>query len=206
MMGRQSTAPTPCAVPSGACARDIGKLLRNQRLLSNLRARCFQLQKRAAAQHISPFADGSAPFPGMYHVALFYGYHSIKDPAAVAEEQRQLCQRLELRGRLLLADEGFNGTLSGKEQSLRQYIDTVSTSQLFHGTDWKLSTGEKEPFPDLAVRVVKEIVNTGGLPVDINEGGVHLTPQEFHDQLAHATKDDLVLLDVRNTFEVCCLR
>jgi predicted sulfurtransferase len=166
-------------------------------VLRNLKARCLQLEQ----QHIDRRVSSSPPTTE-FHVALFYGYVGLDEPIRVADEQRQLCQQLHLRGRLLIANEGFNGTLSGTQQNLHQYIDTVSSSPIFRGTDWKLSTGEKEPFPDLAVRVVKEIVNTGGLPVDIGKGGVHLSPQDFHDKLLHAGTNELVLLDVRNTFEV----
>jgi len=147
--------------------------------------------------------------------------------------QTQLCQRLALKGRVLLAAEGINGTLSASsEEALQAYIDEMNRFELlqrcgmpptdddgkeddlarcaeylFRGVDWKLSaatntTTTTEPFPDLKIRVVKEIISTGG-SVKVDEipklGGTHLSPSQFHDAIIH--DDNVVLIDVRNTFE-----
>jgi UPF0176 protein len=74
--------------------------------------------------------------------------------------------------------------------------------------DWKESfveeLGVEEPFPDLKISIVKEIVSTGGL-VSVDDipksAGKHLTPEEFHQALVEDQGKDVVLIDVRNTFE-----
>jgi predicted sulfurtransferase len=85
---------------------------------------------------------------------------------------------------------------------------------LFTNVDWKESSVEEdddellEPFPDLKISIVKEIVSTGGLVSAkevITKGGQHLTPEEFHQVLVDAGSASgskpVVLVDVRNTFE-----
>ena len=157
--------------------------------------------------------------------------------------QTTLCEKLGMKGRILISTEGINGTLSCHQNELKQYqqemeaFDLLSEfdpppsleedtpkkggGRLFTNIDWKISTvqythGEddlKEPFPDLKVQIVKEIVNTGGAidAKDIpSQSGKEISPEEFHDILMGAKNDDndsstkkkeVVLIDVRNTFE-----
>lgn len=83
-----------------------------------------------------------------------------------------------------------------------------SSCSLFSNIDWKFSTVPTELasrshiFPDLKVSAVKEIVATGGLSIDAIPayGGKHLSPEEFHEALQKGG-EDLILIDVRNTFE-----
>lgn len=86
--------------------------------------------------------------------------------------------------------------------------EEMKKRRLFRNVDWKESTIDDDeiiqPFPDLKISAVKEIVSTGGLvPAEeiTKNGGRHLTPEEFHETLTQAKGDDVVLIDVRNTFE-----
>jgi UPF0176 protein len=151
---------------------------------------------------------------------------------------KALCTKLHLKGRILLAAEGINGTISGyTSSSIQQFISEmeridlrsefvlppnladdshVPTSEyLFRGIDWKLSSTTSknsatssqddviiEPFPDLKVSVVNEIISTGGsvsVQDIVQHGGTHLSPSEFHQCMID--HPDAVLIDVRNTFE-----
>lgn len=148
---------------------------------------------------------------------------------------KQLCETLGLKGRLLIAAEGINGTVSASSQkilekfihsmehfdlirdcglpkthseqndAMEDCMDLSKECLLFSGIDWKISTSHTplEPFPDLKVSVVKEIISTGGIitVADIErDGGIHLSPEEFHSTIRDHP-DDVVLVDVRNTFE-----
>ena len=147
---------------------------------------------------------GEASPSALYHVILFYKYVPVANVPALAESQRAVCERLELTGRLLLGNEGVNGTLGGTSEALREYIQHMETHDpqgRFGGIDWKWATSAKPPFAALSVREVGEIVSTGGVPVDIEtQGGEHLSPAAWHSELASG-RDDLVLIDVRNTYE-----
>lgn len=123
--------------------------------------------------------------------------------------QVEQCNALGLLGRVLVSTQGINGTLSGTIDQVDRYIRLMglysivtkkekTTFHPFETVDWKSSLGESnkdEPFPDLAIRKVKELVASDGMNYNVNDNGTHLTPSEFHRVLTEAP-DNLVLLDV----------
>jgi len=205
-------------------------------------------------------------------VVLFYKYF-LPDPAAAAAAAerlpliqqypdyyvpqlqqfvKDLCSSKHFKGRILVAAEGVNGTVSAADLNTLQTqfirgmeaLDLVrdfglppgvtsandadgatsfsdSERRLFQGVDWKISSTAAvsnddtqstspilEPFPDLKVSVVPEIISTGGAVSvqDVQQyGGTHLSPQEFHQCLLQdqdqQSDNKVVLIDVRNTFE-----
>ncbi|CAE7940242.1 Tstd2, partial [Symbiodinium sp. KB8] len=139
-------------------------------------------------------------------VILFYRYHDIDDEAMI-EWHKDHCARLGLLGRVLIAKEGINGTLAGPPLAIDEYIALMRAKPGFEDVDWKTSTASSQPFPDLFIKPVPEIINTGNLiPADFSNAGVHLPPKEFHKKLSELLNKkeegkDFVLLDVRNYFE-----
>lgn len=104
------------------------------------------------------------PFP----VILFYKYVVVADPHAFAAAQRTLCLELALKGRLLIASEGINGTLAGPPSAIDRYIATLKDDPRFSDIEFKASRGDINTFPKLVVKVRKEIVtlNAGDLEPD----------------------------------------
>jgi len=136
-----------------------------------------------------------------YSIVLFYQYTPIPDTAAFRAWQEELCHALGLTGRVLIGEEGVNGSLGGSVWCVSRYISEMERQYpCFRGVDWKRSISTCEPFPDLKISVVKEIISTGGKirPPKPNEGGVHLSPAEFHAALA---EPNTVVIDVRNKNE-----
>lgn len=188
-------------------------------------------------------------------VILFYKYSPLSEDESLMEEFRmaieQLCQRLNLLGRILLGksrNEGMNGTLSGSQGALEAYIIAMLGRERFHHPSsktseeeavtegflesfwdanelfsqraqvptftmdwedfkWSRGEGDKNIFPDLYVKVVKEIIGTGGvfssIPLsEVNQG--YLTPEEFHQQVAllnnnnNTGAEETILIDCRN--------
>ena len=175
-----------------------------------------QRREQAGARRpaVMPGAEGSAAAPEpepepQVLVLLFYKYVAIADVEALCADQRALCERLRLLGRVLIAAEGVNGTLSGPAAAVREYVERMSAHPLFSGVDWK--TGPYQPaadgalpFPDLLVKQVKRIVSLGAADsVDPARGGTHLSPREFHEAVEGAAqgRDDVVVVDVRSTYE-----
>lgn len=124
--------------------------------------------------------------------------------------QDDVAVRLGLSGRVLVSEQGVNGTVSGGALAIDNYTKemehyTFGGHELFRGVHWKRSSCEfgREPFPDFRARRVHEIVSSGRtLDVDVHEGGTHLSPRSFHKVLMGAScDDDLVVLDVRNRWE-----
>lgn len=145
-------------------------------------------------------------------VLLFYAFVPLPDPEAVRLWQRELCERLKLKGRILLSPQGINGTLGGELGALKRYLRTTKEYGPFRELDVKWSAGsglnadgESLDFPRLSVKVREEIVSFGApdeLRVDENGvigGGTRLSPEQLNELATE--RDDLVFFDGRNRFE-----
>ncbi len=132
-----------------------------------------------------------------YNVLLFYKYTSVPDPEVQRELLRELCSSLEMKGRILIGDEGINATLAGSVEACKQYMAYMNTHKLFSGIEYKIDSAETMPFPRLRVKVRPEIV-TLGVEVDPAMTAPRLTPDEFNIMLE---RDDIVLFDARNNYE-----
>lgn len=113
-------------------------------------------------------------------------------------QQREFCASLRLKGRLLIATEGINGTLAGPSDAIDRYVTTLRGDERFADVVFKVSAGDENTFPKLVVKARPEIVTLGAGP---------LQPEQ-HNQLSAAEwkrmieeDPDVVLLDVRNRFE-----
>ena len=145
----------------------------------------------------------------MYKVILFYKYQDLENAARADEAaaiQRELCARLGLMGRVYIAVEGVNATVSGSKESIDAYIAEmeVMMNGAFAGISYKHSDSVESPFPDFHCKRVKELV-ASSLPVNMltsKGGGVHLSPEEFHSVIKkHGKNDDFYMIDVRNKYE-----
>ncbi|MEX0932133.1 MAG: rhodanese-related sulfurtransferase [Candidatus Saccharimonadales bacterium] len=134
-----------------------------------------------------------------YSVLLYYKYVAIKDPEAFSGAQKALCEKLGLKGRILISKGGINGTVGGMQKATDAYIEAMRQDPRFTSIDFKESIGSKDVFPKLSVKVRDEIV-TLGTPDDpkIKNSGKHLNPEEFHEFIQ---KEDVVVLDARNNYE-----
>ena len=139
-------------------------------------------------------------------VILFYGFAPVIDTTALRLWQYDLCELLDLKGRIIISGHGINGTLGGDINDLKRYIRKTKAYPGFSDIDFKWSPGTGNDFPKLTVRVRDEVVSFGApneLQVDENGiigGGVHLTPIEVHE-LVDARGDDVVFFDGRNAYE-----
>lgn len=136
-------------------------------------------------------------------ILLFYKYVTIQNPVAIQTWQKELCTKLGLTGRILLAHEGINGTVGGSDQATQEYIKAMNEHPLFGGIDFKTAQGGPEAFPRMKIVIKKEIVHLGIDPeqLTVNDTAQHLTPQQVHDLLDNPP-EDLVLIDTRNSYEI----
>lgn len=135
-----------------------------------------------------------------YRILLYYHYTTIEDPAAFAQEHLQDCKDLGLKGRILVAGEGINGTVSGTTEQTNAYMKMMKNHPLFDGIVFKIDEAEGHAFKKMHVRPRPELVNLS-LEDDINPHeitGEHLSPADFFEQMQ---REDTVVLDVRNTYE-----
>jgi len=145
-------------------------------------------------------------------ILLYYAFTPLPDPEAIRLWQRDLCESLGLRGRILISKDGINGTVGGELGAMKRYLRKTREYAGFHGMDAKWSDGsgldEEErslDFPKLSVRVREEIVSFGApdeLRVDASGvvgGGERLAPADLHRLVEE--RDDVVFFDGRNRFE-----
>ncbi len=137
---------------------------------------------------------------------LYYKFVPLDDPGMVMRWQRELCQRLDLKGRVIVGPHGINGTLSGEVENLRKYKREMNASGTFRGIMYKWSDGTGQEFPRLSVKVRDELVTFRGsdeIEVDesgVKNGGKHLKPGQVH-KLIEERGDDVVFFDGRNGYE-----
>lgn len=136
-----------------------------------------------------------------YNVLLFYKFVDVADPATLRDEQRAFCELHGMKGRILIGEEGINGTLEGTKEATDAYVAMMNAHPLFRDMPFKRSVGTGAAFPKLKVKVRPEIVTLGAGRFDVkNETAKELTAEEF-DAL-YENDDDFVVLDLRNDFEV----
>src|SRR3989344_4073494 len=122
-----------------------------------------------------------------HQIILFYKYVHIADPYIVAERERDLCERLGLTGRCIIAAEGINATYEATKDNIKKYIEELEKDARFRDIHFKLSAGTGNAFPKLSVKVRKEIVSLhlGVCDIDPNQiTGTHLSPEELHEWLS----------------------
>ena len=134
-----------------------------------------------------------------YQVLLYYCYSPIADPDAFRVEHHRLCLALDLRGRIIVAAEGLNGTVSGTREHCAAYMAAVRADPRFAALEFKVDEAGSHAFLKLHVRVKPEIVHSSLRHVRPHEKtGQHLSPAEFKALKDH---DDVVVVDVRSDYE-----
>ncbi|MGE7918013.1 rhodanese-related sulfurtransferase [Viridibacillus sp. NPDC093762] len=135
-----------------------------------------------------------------YHVLLYYFYTTIEDPEAFAAEHLAYCKSIELKGRILVASEGINGTVSGTVEQTDAYMAHMKADPRFDGIVFKIDESEQHAFKKMHVRPRPELVNLS-LEDDVNPHeitGNYLEPAEFLEKMQ---EENTVIVDARNTYE-----
>ncbi len=134
-----------------------------------------------------------------YQVLLYYCYTPIANPEEFREQHHLFCLELGLMGRIIIAAEGLNGTVSGTPESCQKYMEAVKADPRFEKLEFKVEGVDKMAFQKLHVRVKSEIVHSSLEHIDPNQRtGIHLEPEEFRKM---KNEENVVLLDVRSNYE-----
>lgn len=134
-----------------------------------------------------------------YQILLYYCYATIEDPEAYREEHHLKCLDLGIKGRIIIAPEGLNGTVSGTVEACQAYMDYIHQDARFAKTDFKIEAHDDHAFQKLHVRVKPEIVHSSLTHINPNQRtGIHLEPKEFKEM---KDRDDVIVLDVRSNYE-----
>ena len=133
----------------------------------------------------------------MYHFVTLPHFKTLREPLL------NFCASQNIKGTLLLADEGINGTVAGSEKSIHAFLDFIKNDSLFEGKFKNLahkeSWSDKHPFYRMKVKLKKEIVTLGVPGVSPTKMvGTYVKPQDWN---AIISDPEVVLIDTRNDYE-----
>ena len=135
----------------------------------------------------------------MFTVCALYQFVRLDDFEAFRTPLRELMVKLEVKGTILLALEGLNGTISGSKASIDGVIQFLQDDGRFDNLEIKFSHSENTPFKRLKVKLKKEIVTLGVEHIDpLSSVGTYVNPQDWN---ALISDPDVVLIDTRNNYE-----
>ncbi len=139
-----------------------------------------------------------------HRVAAFYQFAALPDFQELREPLRAICAELRLKGSVLLAHEGINGTLAGSAEGIAALVEELQRGALFGGRldnlELKSSHAAAMPFQRLKIRLKKEIVTLGCTETDpTRQVGIYVDPAGWNALIASA---DTLVIDTRNAFEV----
>jgi UPF0176 protein len=134
-----------------------------------------------------------------YLTAALYKFVSLPDYQALQAPILETCIAHNIKGTLLLALEGINGTIAGKTEDIHAVLDYLRRDARFSDLEHKESYADSHPFYRMKVKLKKEIVTMGVSGVDPNEiVGTYVKPEDWN---AIISDPDVILLDTRNDYE-----
>lgn len=133
-------------------------------------------------------------------VLLYYKYVAIENAEEYTKIHLEFCKSIGLKGRILIADEGINGTVAGEEEVVQKYMDFVHSDPRFSDLWFKIDEEVENPFRKIFARYKPELVNLG-LEEDVDPlklTGEYLTPEQFKEAILD---ENTVVIDARNDYE-----
>ncbi len=132
------------------------------------------------------------------HILLFYKFVSIKDPESLSRSHLEFCNSIGIKGKILLAKEGINGSVSGTKEQVEEYKKELTSDPRFESIEFKEEIGSHHPFEKMVVKIKNEIIRLDKV-VDIKNTGKHISPKEFLE--IYEQNKDVIILDARNDYE-----
>ena len=135
----------------------------------------------------------------MLTICALYKFTRLDDFEEIQGPLKIFLESLNIRGTLLLAKEGVNGTIAGDNDSIMKSLDYLQKDERLVGLEYKFSYSEKPPFKRLKVKLKKEIVTLGVSDIDpIFSSGTYVKPADWNELI---NDPDVVLIDTRNNYE-----
>lgn len=136
----------------------------------------------------------------MVEIAALYRFTRLEAPEVIAKRLERLCRDARVKGTLLLAGEGINGTIAGPAEGVDRVLAAIRALPGCAALQPKMSRAEAMPFLRLKVRVKPEIVTMGQPGVDPGRTvGTYVAPGDWNALIA---SDDVAVIDTRNDYEV----
>ena len=133
-------------------------------------------------------------------VATFYKFVKVDDLVALQDQLYAICNKNNVMGTILIANEGVNGTISSKPREIEKTLISIQKDDRFSEIEIKYSSTNKQPFHKMRVRLKKEIVTIGLPEINPNKTvGTYVKPEQWNDIISDP---DVILIDTRNKFEI----
>lgn len=132
-------------------------------------------------------------------IATFYHFVELSNYYDMKDEIKTACDNVELKGTILLAEEGINATVSGERNAIDKIFDFLRSDYRLRNLTWKESAAEYQPFSKMKVKLKREIVNLGVSNLDISLKGKYVDPEHWDD---FTSQPDVLVIDTRNEYEV----
>ena len=135
-----------------------------------------------------------------YCVTALYLFTRLADYEQLKAPLQNMCEMLGIKGTLLLAYEGINGTIAGTDNAINQLLVFLKADPRLAALEHKESRAEKMPFYRMKTRLKREIVTMGVEGIDPNNVvGTYVDPKDWNELISDP---DVVLIDTRNDYEV----
>ena len=132
-------------------------------------------------------------------VAALYKFVEIDDLLSLQSNLYEICEKNNIMGTILIANEGINGTISGKTNEINQTISLLKSDKRFANIEIKYSSTDKQPFHRMKVRLKKEIVTIGLPEINPNKKvGTYVKPEDWNDLISDP---NVIVIDTRNKYE-----
>ena len=132
-------------------------------------------------------------------VAALYKFVEIDDLLSLQSNLSEICEKNNIMGTILIANEGINGTISGKNNEINQTISLLKSDKRFANIEIKYSSANKQPFHRMKVRLKKEIVTIGLPEINPNKKvGTYVKPEDWNDLISDP---NVIVIDTRNKYE-----
>lgn len=133
-------------------------------------------------------------------VATFYKFMALPDYADLQQSLKEICEKHRVKGTVLLAEEGINGTISGAREDVYSVLDFIKSDPRLTNIDIKESPANTSPFERLKVRLKKEIVTMGVPTISPTKAvGTYVLPKDWNQIISDPA---VTVIDTRNDYEV----
>lgn len=141
-----------------------------------------------------------AALEGEIRVCALYKFVTLDDFETLRQPFQEKCDSLALKGTVLLANEGINGTIAGAVDAVNAFIEFLEADQRLRDIDYKFALAAEMPFYRMKIKLKKEIVTLGVAGIDPNRKvGAYVEPQDWNELISDP---NVLLIDTRNDYEV----
>ncbi|RST70943.1 rhodanese-related sulfurtransferase [Candidatus Aquarickettsia rohweri] len=133
-----------------------------------------------------------------YKITSFYKFVKIKNLQSLKAELLNFCNKHNIKGTIIIANEGINSTIAGDEILINNFCTFLQKHTFFKDTKFKISFSDIRPFKKMKVKIKKEIVTFNTNELDMSQKGTYLISKEWDQLIA---KEDTIVIDTRNYYE-----